>query len=100
MASDRPTARPNPPKAATAPVPKTDRVKVRATSTVYYDHARRRPGDVFICDKKDINPDAMEIVSASTPESITTAQGALDQAHDDILAGKVSTNAGADSEVI
>lgn len=91
---------PHAPKAATEPKKKAKRLKVRATRMGYYDHARRREGDVFIVEEADFSSTWMEKVSANTPEQLTTAQKALDQQHDEILAGKVATNAGANQEVL
>lgn len=82
----------NPAEPATAPKAKAKRVKVRvlAGMTGYYDHARRREGDVFYIDDngKDFSPRWMERVAASTPEQISTAQQAIDAAHDDIISGR------------
>lgn len=89
-------------------------MKVRATMTGYFDHLRRREGDVFTIpdeprrDKwpkenqrafdeakgKDGKvPQAystrwMEPVSAAVPEKISTAQEAVNKASADIKAGK------------
>lgn len=67
------------------------RIKVRAVRTGYYDHIRRRPGDVFVIDEKHFSdahrepteqrphllPGWMEKVARNTPETTTTAQEAL-----------------------
>jgi len=77
----------NPAAPQTEPKVKAKRIKVRALRTGYYDHARRREGDVFIVDECDLGT-WMERVHSSTPESITTAQGAIDKAHDEVLAAR------------
>src|SRR5512138_1974313 len=65
-------ARPAAPKAATE---QTEfGYKVRAIETGYYDHARRRPGDVFLIAKPEhFSERWMEYVDAATPERISTA---------------------------
>lgn len=73
-------------------------IKVRATKMGYYDHARRREGDVFTLKpiegavkdsdgrnvkkkfftaREQFSPNWMEEVKMSTPEKITTAPEAL-----------------------
>lgn len=100
-----PRPKDHPGKPATAPKAKTRRVKVVATRTGYYDHARRREGDVFIIEEADFS-DAdrtdkvpagwMRRVPANTPESISTSQDAIDKAHDDLLQTKAGGKADAD----
>lgn len=64
-------------------------IKVRATRMGYYDHARRREGDVFhIATMHDFSANWMELVDPATPERVTTAKQALEQQHDEILAGR------------
>lgn len=49
--------------------------KVMAIREGYYDHARRRAGDVFLIAKpEDFSARWMEYVDAATPERISTAQ--------------------------
>ena len=104
-----------PPTPATAvSVSPTGRtVKVRATRLGYFDHIRRRPGDVFtIPIMPSVDGDAagpygrwfserwMEVVPARTPESITTPAQALKQTHDDILGTRSGTTRASDSSVL
>lgn|SRR5215510_13744708 len=66
------TATPRAPKAATEQTEVG--YKVRAIEIGYYDHARRRPGDVFLIAKpEDFSERWMEYVDADTPERISTA---------------------------
>lgn len=89
------------------PTPK-DRIKVMATQTGYYDHIRRRPGDVFFIDGAGLEADVvvngkvtrkkgdvaafstkwMEEVEDSTPESHSTANQHLRRQHDELLASR------------
>lgn len=77
------------------------RVRVRALMIGYYDHARRRPGDVFTIDgttDKDGNVLAfsdrwMERVSNREPERLTSSRDAMKERHDEILGGKLSDRA-------
>lgn len=84
----RATAPKNPAQPAKDPSKKVKPIKVRATRTGYYDHARRREGDVFICDESAFSATWMERVSKDTPESYSTSQDAIDKAHDELLAVK------------
>lgn len=77
------------------PVAKSRPFKVVATRLGYYDHVRRREGDVFIVDAEhfadaELPGGWMERVDALTPERTTTAPQALKQEHDRILGGKVT----------
>lgn len=57
------------------------RVRVVEGRIGYYDHSRRREGDVFtIRDMQDFSEKWMELVDAKTPERLTTAKAALAQA--------------------
>jgi 2-phospho-L-lactate transferase/gluconeogenesis factor (CofD/UPF0052 family) len=76
----------NPAQAATAPKAKAKRVKVEATQTGYYDHARRREGDVFIIDDCDFSEKWMKRAPTGAAPSISTAQQNIDKQHDEILA--------------
>lgn len=96
----RPAARPirarrppaGPPPRGGAPAVKDHPIKVRATQTGYYDHARRREGDVFtIANEQAFSPRWMERVPAQTPERITTAAQHIRREHDKILGGVVVT---------
>lgn len=81
----------NPAPAATEPKAKTKRVKVRATRLGYYDHGRRREGDVFVIDDKDFSTTWMERVADSTPEQVSGAQDAIDKANGELKAGRRSS---------
>jgi len=73
-----------PPKPATAQT--TSGIKVRATQTGYYDHARRREGDVFlIASARDFSEKWMEDVDPRTPERLTTGDQELRKKHDEIM---------------
>ena len=66
-------------------------LKVRATQTGYYDHKRRRLGDVFtIANEKAFSGKWMELANPAAKEHTTSAPQALRQAHDEILGGKVT----------
>lgn len=63
-------------------------MKVRATQLGYYDHARRRVGDVFtIRTEAEFSARWMTRVPDATPERRTSAQQALDQACADSALG-------------
>lgn len=77
------------PTAPTSPANAAFPRKVRATSLGFYGHIRRRVGDVFTCERaQDFSSKWMEPVSVNTPERVTTGRQALQQQHDEILAGK------------
>lgn len=88
----------NPAQAQTAPKRKVTRVRVVATKTGYYDHARRREGDVFDIDAADFS-DAdgekyqgwMRKVAATEELSISTSQDEINRQHDELLAMKAGT---------
>jgi hypothetical protein len=85
-------------------------LKVRATQTGYYDHIRRRPGDVFLIDATPLEADVkvggkvtrkkgdiaafsdrwMEVVDPRTPESVSTANDEIRRQHDELLASRHS----------
>jgi len=83
---------------ATAPGAKTPPVapdskqrpfKVRATQLGYYDHIRRREGDVFVVSgERAFSAKWMERVDSRTPDSLTTGSVALRRAHDELVSGK------------
>lgn len=73
------------PPTAPEPSPGERTVKVRALAMGYYDHARRRVGDVFMCKESEFSERWMEPVDAHTPERLTSAPQALKQEHDRIL---------------
>jgi hypothetical protein len=82
-------------KPATVPTAKKKRVKVRATRLGYYDHARRREGDVFVMDEHQVATHSwVERVPSNTPESISTSQDAINLAHDELLAAKAAPPTG------
>jgi len=105
--ADRPTARMIPaaplpaPPTSEPPVPHGPRpIKVRATVLCYYDHARRREGDVFfLARREDFNEKCMELVDARTPERTTGAGAALQQQHDEILAGRTPGMSGDEPHI-
>lgn len=67
-------------------------IKVVATALGYYDHVRRRPGDVFtIAGERLFSERWMERVDPRTPEKHSTAQQAINEKHDEILGGKVKS---------
>lgn len=62
------------------------RLKVRALQVGYYEHIRRRVGDVFSIERpQDFSAVWMQEVGASTPERITTGTQALRQMHDETM---------------
>lgn len=69
---------------------KGKRIRVAAVRMGYYDHARRRPGDVFDVYEADFSDRWMETVDGSTPIKITTPKQALKAHHDERLAGRVA----------
>jgi hypothetical protein len=72
--------------AAPATAQTTRGIKVRATQMGYYDHARRRDGDVFLIkDAQAFSSRWMEYVDAKTPEQVTTGREELRKKHDEIL---------------
>lgn len=74
----------DPAKPATAQT--TVGIKVRATQLGYYDHVRRREGDVFLIAKeRDFSDRWMEYVDARTPESVSTSADELRRKHDEII---------------
>lgn len=91
MTPQRGTAKPAPPATPSDAIP----ARVRATRLGYYDHKRRREGDVFTLadSKKEFSERWMEYVSDDLPERITTGKQALQQFHDETLAGKSPTGA-------
>lgn len=96
-----PPVREVPGKAQTTPKDKAGPVKVQATDMGYYDHVRRRPGDVFVIDAADFSPKWMVRVEATTPEHVTTAQQALTQQHRDTVAGRAAPPlTGTDRDVL
>ena len=68
------------------PDPATRRFKVRALELGYYDHARRRPGDVFLVNERDFSRKWMEPVDPATPEKTTGATEALRREHGELMA--------------
>ena len=68
-----------------APPARTVGIRVRATDLGYYDHTRRRVGDVFtIRNEQEFSTRWMERVSASTPEKITPMTEALKRQQQEI----------------
>jgi hypothetical protein len=69
-----------------------DPVKVQAVAMGYYDHTRRRPGDVFtIRNAKHFSKRWMRRVPDDTPEHVTNSAQALKSEHADIRAAKQAT---------
>src|SRR6266545_1643270 len=78
MSSTTPTA------TGTAPL------KVRATAIGYFEHLRRRVGDVFLIpDDSYFSNKWMERVDPRSPEKVSTLPEALRQQHDEILASRL-----------
>jgi len=70
---------------AAAPAPRATGIKVRATQLGYYDHTRRRIGDVFmIHSEQDFSTRWMERVPSSTPEKVTSMTEALKRQQQDL----------------
>ena len=63
-------------------------IRVRAIRMGYYDHIRRRVGDVFMVPQAVFSKKWMEMVSSGTPERMTTGQEQLRRDHDEILGGR------------
>jgi hypothetical protein len=62
------------------PKPGLRSLRVRALELIYYNHMRRREGDVFsLVNPEDFNERVMERVGQATPEQVTGAQAALDR---------------------
>jgi hypothetical protein len=82
----RAIVRPDP---TTTAGPRVVGIRVRATQLGYYDHTRRRIGDVFtVVNEQAFSTRWMERVDPSTPEKITLPNEALKQQHDEILGAK------------
>lgn len=76
-------------------------IKVMATQMGYYDHVRRRPGDVFLIPERMYSKKWMEMVDRRVAERITTVEESLRKQHDDILALKYGDKApGTESDPI
>jgi hypothetical protein len=75
--------------------------RVRATRMGYYDHARRREGDVFtIASPREFSAKWMEPVHAATPERLTSMPQAMRQQHDEILGGTMAERLVGDEDVL
>jgi hypothetical protein len=70
---------------------------VTATQTGYYEHARRRPGDVFRVTAEAYADSWMDPVSDGTPERTTGAQAAINRSHDAALDDLIAGGAGKDA---
>lgn len=81
------------PEASAAP---RMRVRIRENvrgGMIYYDHKRRRAGDVFdLIDPKHFNPNQMIKVERATRLRTTTSRQVLAAAHDDVLAKKYAAS--------
>jgi hypothetical protein len=74
--------------AETAPA-RPPSLKVRAIGLGYYEHIRRRAGDVFkLTDPVHFADTWMEWVDARTPERVTSAPQALKEHHDEMIASR------------
>lgn len=83
------------------PVPKDNPIKVRATAVGYYDHVRRREGDVFvIANEGAFSEKWMEVVDPRTRERVTTAKQALEQKHDELIGGRSPAERANDESVL
>lgn len=90
------SARPSVPKPQPKPVlpakPGVSRrgtLMVRAIADGYYDHGRRRPGDVFALEfPHHYSAKWMEWVDPNTPEQFKGPNAAIAEQHDQILADK------------
>lgn len=79
------------------------RVKVQAKKMGFYDHKRRRKGDVFsLKDPKHFTRKWMLRVDQSIPEKITSGREELKRQHDEILGARMEgrTEATASQEVL
>lgn len=84
-----------------APVTKDNPIKVEAIATGYYDHIRRREGDVFvIANEQAFSARWMVRVDSRTPEKHSTAQSAIQKAHDEILGGASSGGLSSGTNVL
>ena len=84
------------------------RLRVRATMVGYYEHIRRREGDVFVIEGT-ILPSGhldcfshkwMEAVAPTTPTRVTTPAVDLVRKHDELLRSKVLDKMGGSSEPV
>jgi hypothetical protein len=93
-------------KAAATPLNQAPRVeptgprKVRALKMGYYDHVRRREGDVFILNDpaNEFSSKWMEYVDARTPTKVTTGAEDLRKKHDEILGASAPDGLAAHDE--
>lgn len=94
------------------------RIKVQATQMGYYDHIRRRPGDIFTISGETLEEDVkssdgkkvlrkagtvaafsekwMRRVAGNTPLRVTTVKEALQRNHDETLSKKMGVHEGDD----
>jgi hypothetical protein len=72
--------------------PTTAPQKVRAIRLGYYDHVRRRVGDVFTIQARAFSAVWMEHVDPNTPERLTTGAQDLRRQHDEILSGRAPSH--------
>jgi hypothetical protein len=76
---------PDAPDRTRKPAVRSGGIKVEATKMGYYDHIRRRPGDVFrIAKEEDFSDNWMRRVDERTPERVTTSQQALKAQQEEI----------------
>ena len=94
------TKRERPAMHVAGPVLATTKLRVRATRLGYYDHKRRRPGDVFVyaapvVDNNATLPSWLELADASDALKETGAQAALKAATDDVRGSSGAATAAA-----
>lgn len=78
-------------KLADAVLDKKQDIKVQATRLGYYEHARRRTGDVFVIHSlREFSSKWMVRVAPETPERITTGKQDLQRQHDEINAQRMA----------
>lgn len=84
--------RPDPPAEANAEPTAAIGDRVRAIETGYYEHVRRRVGDVFdLVDPKDFTESWMERVEPDTALRVSTTRDILRRHHDEEQAMKRTT---------
>lgn len=72
--------------------------KVKAIELGYYNHLRRREGDVFrLKAAADFSEKWMVKVAETTPEKTSSSQQELDRKHDEILAGRMPQSGSNDA---
>lgn len=86
--TDAPATEPGPTGPAPAAAPAKPRLmKVQAIRMIYYQHRRRRPGDVFVIPVNRFNAKHMREVAADTPKKLTTAKDLAREQHQQVMSG-------------